>query len=648
MSLPLLGSSYFDQPNYGGAVSTKTADLIAAEGDAMAKRIEAQSYQIDAKMLAPPITDLYSQAYQKIAVGDFTGFADMQKARSLAIGNPILMKTMDDADMIAGHLANTVVSGDKQQRSQEFQMKKQEDMQEFQLKKQGEMNEAIAKRQQIAQDRTDDRADDRQSESLFRIAHMDWEKEKSSGEKTYEDQQKLFKKQTAAWETQQAQGINSPKPEPPAKYEPRPEPKFNDFRRTRSAAPLPSQNLPSSQLDNNLDLPLPNDSITGAGATGDIPGSLEVASAPLTTPAPAATPTASTPSPVPTPEPTDTPEHLPPDATKPFGEQFSNRVAEGKPTANMVFGYDHNTGSGALITLQHAPAEITSTSTDTSTGKNQIDTKPSKEMENARDSLAWLNNTQGGQFGKWWAKETRLGGIVSISELPNPSGKGQPTYVARSGENTFIDKQGNTIPMAKEDYEAMKQVIKSANDGVLKYSFPDIPDKYKNYMRSQTISDAAKNPTAFNYEAANTYMKAHGIEPIKPEEVAAASNKIKEAAAKVSAESADKHLTERAQAELAKKGVPLPGQIKEDGAAQAQIANSSQRLREIPKEIESLDQQINAIKTKAGASPSKEQLDEMTELQKKIFRLENDAKEHNQILLRNSKPTPGFSELPLT
>ena len=66
----------------------------------------------------------------------------------------------------------------------------------------------------------------------------------------------------------------------------------------------------------------------------------------------------------------------------------------------MIFGLDPDTGAGAQITLRHEPAEITKVTTDTGTGKNEIDLKPSKKMEETRDALTIICTRATFQFVK--------------------------------------------------------------------------------------------------------------------------------------------------------------------------------------------------------------------------------------------------------
>lgn len=663
MALPLLSSSYFEQPTASGQVSSKTADLIAAEGDHMAKRIEAQSYSLDAKMLSRPITDLYSSAYQKIAIGDFTGFADMQKARSLAIGNPILMKTMDDADHIAGQLASTVVAGKNQQSTQEFQMQKMK-----------EQNEAIATRQENLARHTDERADarlrqnqqfetDRQADIMYKSQHDVWKQENYQGEKAYADAMKLYDKQMKAYTLQTSMGVEAVKPEKPEPFKPRPEPKLTDYL---SKTPIPTQSKgfafgTSGGLDaNNLDLPSA-DSATGGGATGEtlVPGG-DVKTNPkpdfraspraempppqeaATLPAQQQPPTSSqldgssgapTPSPMPTPAPTELPEDLPKDANKSISEQFNRRVAEGKPTRGMVFGFDPDTQSGAIIHLQDEPAKVVEADIDVSAGKSAVKIKPSEKLEKTRDALARLGNAHGGQFGQWWARQTRLGNPVSIDELP-PTGKGDPSYVARSAGQDFRDKQGNVIPMTKKLKEDLDLVTTSAGQ-ILSVEFNKIPEKHLDAMRNDIISDAAKNPTTFNYNRTNAYAKAHGMKEITPTDVATAVDKLKATAAtEVQKAHASSEVKEARARLLSEQGIPLPGQEKEESDQKIQAENSSKRLAEIPKEITKLQDQIKKIKSDAGSKLDEDTIKKMEDLQVRILRLEKDAKNHRQILTR--------------
>lgn len=256
MSVPLLGTEYFNTPRMDGVLSGKTAELLIQDGQKQAADIELQSTKAEAQFKAPAITDLYSSAYQKIANGDFTGFADMQKARSMAIGNPILMKTIDSADELAGHLANNVFAYSKQALSQEFQAKKQEDLQ-------NRMDDRADKRAEDIQGRQDEAT----AKQLYMQEHGQWARQTEEDQRQYAAQMKVYEKQKAGYDEMVSlgQGNEAQTPAQPEKPAPRKEPKFEDFlpsgQKTTTtspnpggsilppgASPLPSQGV-SSQLE---------------------------------------------------------------------------------------------------------------------------------------------------------------------------------------------------------------------------------------------------------------------------------------------------------------------------------------------------------------------------------------------------------------
>lgn len=262
-----------------GVLSSKTADLLVRQGQNVANSIEKNALTTEAQAKAPAITDLYSTAYQKIAAGDFTGFADMQKARSLGIGNPILMKTLDDADQIAGHLANTYMSTQA----------KKSDMTDF------------ATKQKYIDDRADNRAEASQTRaelfantSIYKEHDAQWEKETAFGQLQYKKDLDLWQKQQdAANRKAELTGEAPQKIAKPDPYTPPPRPKLEDFVRPIAPAkkkeagipgasggtPLPSQLDPSA-----VDLP-------SAGPAASVPSSAAPTAAASSTQAPDALPT---------------------------------------------------------------------------------------------------------------------------------------------------------------------------------------------------------------------------------------------------------------------------------------------------------------------------------------------------------------------
>lgn len=497
MSVPLLGTEYFNTPRMDGVLSGKTAELLIQDGQKQAADIELQSTKAEAQLKAPAITDLYSSAYQKIANGDFTGFADMQKARSLAIGNPILMKTIDSADELAGHLANNVFAYSKQALANEFQAKKQEDLQ-------GRIDDRADKRAKDVQQGQNEGT----AKALYMQEHGQWARQTEEDQRQYAAQMKVYEKQKAGYDEMVSlgQGNEAQAPAQPEKPAPRKEPKFEDFlpsgqKATETtpnpggsilppgASPLPSQGV-SSQLDQG-DQPLyPSASDNTNAPTGGKVSTIErtykmprgivkvyddqpapkggkfisdrvvnyggpdvVGDNPNVLPA-QAIPTGKAVAALPGLDQLDTssldkeknyrdqykPEELAPKPADPegppappFREQVSEKITKGKAPDGLTFGYSPETGTSLKINIHPPGGRLEKADYDPVSGSVKKEIKWSHDEEKAAELLGHFSDKE--NLSQWIGLQSALGHPVEAAyEKPGDKKSG---VIFRTGQEVF-------------------------------------------------------------------------------------------------------------------------------------------------------------------------------------------------------------------
>lgn len=106
--IPILTTDYFTKPDPVGSISPTVARIMAQAGAALGDRVEKAQQQLEARALAPIITEGYGNAYKKIAEGDMSGFQDLMKVKGLGAANPLLASLTKDADQLGVHIANNV------------------------------------------------------------------------------------------------------------------------------------------------------------------------------------------------------------------------------------------------------------------------------------------------------------------------------------------------------------------------------------------------------------------------------------------------------------------------------------------------------------------------------------------------------------
>lgn len=106
MGLQQFTTGYLSSPTMEGVVPSRTAALMAAEGASLAKQIEERSTKAEALAKAPAMAEAYTDAFTRLNQGDLSGFETLQRANSLAVGNPMLESMAKNANAEATKMAN--------------------------------------------------------------------------------------------------------------------------------------------------------------------------------------------------------------------------------------------------------------------------------------------------------------------------------------------------------------------------------------------------------------------------------------------------------------------------------------------------------------------------------------------------------------
>jgi hypothetical protein len=97
MAIPIFMPGYLAQIREQNMQKQNTvARLLAQEGENIAKSIEQQAVQLEAKVAAPEVLGLYGKGMEAITQGDMRGFGLLAEAASRAPGNPILSRMVGD------------------------------------------------------------------------------------------------------------------------------------------------------------------------------------------------------------------------------------------------------------------------------------------------------------------------------------------------------------------------------------------------------------------------------------------------------------------------------------------------------------------------------------------------------------------------
>jgi hypothetical protein len=568
MSLPLLGNDFLSSPNARGAITGKTADILAESGARLADRIEMQSTAAEAKALAPGISDLYSSAYQKIAAGDFTGFADMQKARSMATGNPILMKTMDDADHLAGTLAGEYT------RTQLAKM---------QIEKSASIDADRDARLNIRMKQ--DAADKSllAARSYHATETSAWERENADVQRSYEKELSIAQNRQNSENTMARLEGRQPNQIPmPEKPQMRPRPNIDDamqkFGVQSAGAPLPSQGLDLSQnpVGDASSVPfqptssaVPNSEPVGQAPSMTAPQAKAAAGAePINAPLPSGPGEASQTIDLMS---QDTPDaQQPAAATAPLVNQKTPNAGEEVPHGTPVLNF------GTLrLTVPKNKLEMKGVTTDERTG----DIKPSyeftKDDKKFTEAAAAIHPAAQSFISDAMRSGERANFEPASTEDKIAAGhdpKEKDLYILKASDGTIAheqnmdlngmvkrdEKTGKALPdkprvFGKDQFEAWQVMQGSKGSHGLQIDFPKLEDPaQKDGLRNAVLADMASNPDKLKkLGAANNMLKSWGVEPIASEDIqqhlAAAQDKAKaDKEAKVKA-SQDAHLNSQLQ-----------------------------------------------------------------------------------------------------
>lgn len=525
MSLPLLGNDFLSSPNARGAITGKTADILADSGRQLSDKIEMMSTAAEAKALAPGITDLYSTAYQKIAAGDFTGFSDMQKARSMAIGNPILMKTMDEADNFAGTLAGQYTH----QQLMKMQMDKTEMIEKNRdARLETRMREDEAKRNELA------------ARSTYSADLSAWEKENMEAQTAYHRELSAAQNRQNAENTMAQMEGRAPQQIPmPEKPQIRPRPSLDDhlqrFGVNTPGAPLPSQDVlgPAPDLVPSASS-IPFQPTSSSGPTSE----------PVTTQQAKAAAGAQ---PINAPLPTDGGNNSQnidlmsqdqPTTTQPLVNQNSpqlpkagTEVPHGAPVIRF----------GTLdISVPRNKPELTGVSMDEKTGDLKRNYTMTKDDEKFLEAIGKVPAS----VANFASEAHRSGEDVEFrpatpEQAAQVADKKGPHFVLRSSGGVILterdldnegnvkrDAAGKALPDRPVIFDAATEKAWTEAKGLmtssgLKITMPQITDpQQKASMRNFVIADLAGNPDKLpKLNSANNQLKSWGIDPITSDDI---------------------------------------------------------------------------------------------------------------------------------
>lgn len=642
--IPLLSNADLYPPNFGGALSSKTADLLASSGRDMAQQIEAQSYVSEAQSKAPAVTDLYSNAYQKIATGDFTGFGDMQKARSLSIGNPILMKTMDEADKLAGSLAGEYTRTQIAQ----IQLQKSKELESERFTKQGDLQDRIDERQGVRERDRYQHDQDTTSRTIFLQAHSEWQKDNYQSQSEYSKAMKHWQdRQNAENQRASALGVDPEQIPKPDKPQQRPEPKLTDFS---------TQGLPASPVTGGASNPLFDTGDTPTPQPGDAPtvsSDIPPSSPPVSTP----TPVGRSPLPGELPLPTDSSQpdapqynpddilpkvyprthkssmpipqdaEAPPIADKPapFVQQVAAKRSANQPMNDLTFGFDPQTGIALSVNIHPPTGKLESMETDTGTGSVKSNIKFSHDEETAADLIKHFAQKE--NLSQWISRQQFMGHEVEAAQA-NPSNPKDKSVIFRTGQETFSedkkDKDGNTIQSpvlyGEDDLKKWNDLSSLVSKGVVSFNPHEVPEDHKNFFRQANINAMARNPNITLNEV-NPQLNRMGADPITQEDVDAAKQKLAAPAIAVKNSQYDQRL----ESQLASRGVKFDNQVK-DQANQTQSQQDAQRLIDGPKEVQVMTAQIDDMIKAGGGHLSVTDLAKAKQIQDKINKVYDELK----------------------
>lgn len=631
MSLPLLTAPELISPMSQGLISSTTANLMAMEGKLQADNIEKVSQQTEAAGKAPAITALYTSAYQKIADGDLTGFADMQQARGLAGSNPILMSTVDSADKLAGTLAN---------------IQKYQQMTKYQMDKTALVQGAISDRAAASVTAHDARTDETAAKSLYVNAHDAWERENFNGQKQYEQEMKSWESNQAAQDARDAAlGTKSaplPKPQP---YQARPEPKVEDYlqRMGPHAPAMPQGNgadtgsplfSGSDPTDGNIGMPTQSGPIAPQAPAAPNPnpptapqGATQFQNNPMiplqtigANPDPRIVMDVSSQ----LDKPTSSPQ--PPVTVPPIHEQVQSQVEAGKQPSGVIFGYDPKVGTALHVTINPQPTG-TVKSMDTEQSPSGGSVKTHIEMNgDAKEAVRLLGELDDREnLSKWISTQLTFQGMGGgkVEAFPIDPTKPQGACGFRTGSSTFQQKdstgQNKTVEYSAqvgEDWEKLKGLVRQ---GVATITPAPMADLHKDQIKDKLVSQAAQNPDKFDLDGANAGLKQLGIPAITPEDIQSKISDIK----KPALDAATEEYQRRVDSDLASRNIFPAGTKPTDQQNQQDSEASSSQLDDLGKQIGDTEKELN----KYSGTLSTQDTEKARQLSDKLIQLKDKWKQ---------------------
>lgn len=558
MAIPILGPAFYESPSMEGVIPSKTVELFMQEGDKLQKRIERISLETDAQIKAPVVTGLYADAYGRIAGGDFSAFSDLGKARQLAIGNPLLMGVVDQAEKIGGVLANTWLEGQRkndeaameeerfQHRLAIEQMREQArtEQQNRTINRQIEASGEVTNRQLYAQER-----------SSYNERHRQWEADRQRIEmrnNRVQEGAKRFKEET---------GQDQPVelwPIPPEPIAPKPE----DFNlrplETRGTTGIQESGAGEEPLPLFGDNVRPNPMDQGAAPAPTKPAPVELTPAPTESGTP------------------PTPKGVEPDQTIRFGYD----VFEFRDPGLKKKGMDYNPETGLTY--------------------HYVQNEDYDKIRQVANRFATKSN-----FSEWASRMSRLGFDVEFEAGDVSKGKANVWY-AKAGDVYFQRPPDDQEKIAQANSKAdgnKPHYIKvgfTEGDKEAWDRFQELKGSMSGSFRQKKVDLSKDANFVQSVDRATTAMweRRHEI-PLKPEEierVRAQREAVKLPQLDFSDQVVEKPKISQEEMQLRNKGIISPEEQSRRNSEAKAIQDASVMAQELARQVEAIDAKIMKVK----------------------------------------------------
>lgn len=473
----------------------KAAEMFATQGAALAKRIDSIATKAEAQAKAPALATLYSDGLQRVAAGDFTGFAMLGQARAESAGNPFLTAMTEDATKEASRMASMFLDSE---------------ISKTRLQAEKERAEMIDRR--IEQGRTDSRT--AAAENDFRDQTAKVQEKNTEIMNQYNND--------VAVEAEAAKLENRP---------PRPIPK-------PQLIPMPKRMDSASSANNEAALPMHGDPVVGdqqggGGLRAGVPANqdpTQLVGGDTFMPGEGAQ---VAPTPQAPPQMPETAEEMEARTEAGTSEALSQQAPQAKPLVNEK--QKVNEIKVGNVQFEFPPIQEKAGNKKTTTLKtkfgNTVYSQDDKKDEDPNKSLqkAVSEISADSTFSNFFASSFAQGKPVEIREEAGPGGKGkiyQPYRVEPTGRLTpmgQMDEDGAEIPgvklgVSEGTYQSFLK-IKSLMEGEMRGKFSAyvaVDESVKEKGRKRAIERAAAGESL---QALNNQLKITRTKPITKEEV---------------------------------------------------------------------------------------------------------------------------------